>query len=483
MASSSMDHHHHHHIHMDKRLPVLFALAILTLLWNGCFIDTVMQTTRKMESKEDISFSPLSPSSSAAIAAIQDVDDSIIKQPADARIKTVVPPPAIKPMMKLQPRVYPRRSRDTFPCFLDDNSNSSKSHEWRNPPPAAAPVQEGFFFLKTHKTGSSTSAGVHIRIARNMATYQTQRWNKTTTTAPSSFSTTSFCRAQFDHSTARKMNYGQRSKSRSFLWTILREPNQRAKSHFFHFGVSRRNIPPDQYRDFLLNKNHKKKSTNNNDKGYYVKMLSTSSSLSSEQDETNNNTTTMIAILQDILDSYDFIAITERMEESIVALQMILGLSTADVLYLSAKSSGGYDAGGGFGGKCILIQKPHKESLAKVEQFMRESPEWKAHVQWDQLLYQAANQSLDRTIHAFDQDEFRTHLALFRHAQQVAQEQCLPHVRLPCSKDREAMAPLPDAKTDCLWKDSACGTACLDQVANQLGLWAHTNRTTTTAIV
>jgi hypothetical protein len=41
--------------------------------------------------------------------------------------------------------------------------------------------------------------------------------------------------------------------------------------------------------------------------------------------------------------SYDFIAITERMDESAVELQMLLGLPLADVLYLNAKTSGGYE--------------------------------------------------------------------------------------------------------------------------------------------
>ena len=44
-----------------------------------------------------------------------------------------------------------------------------------------------------------------------------------------------------------------------------------------------------------------------------------------------------------IVAAYDFIAIMERMEESAVALAMLLNVPLADVLYLSAKQNGGYD--------------------------------------------------------------------------------------------------------------------------------------------
>ena len=49
----------------------------------------------------------------------------------------------------------------------------------------------------------------------------------------------------------------------------------------------------------------------------------------------------------------DFIGITERMDESVVALSMLLDLSLADVLYLKAKGKGDYD--GGSGGSCTCI--------------------------------------------------------------------------------------------------------------------------------
>ena len=47
--------------------------------------------------------------------------------------------------------------------------------------------------------------------------------------------------------------------------------------------------------------------------------------------------------LERVLSEFDFIGILERLDESLVLLQLLLGLQVRDVLYLNAKQSGGYD--------------------------------------------------------------------------------------------------------------------------------------------
>jgi len=61
-------------------------------------------------------------------------------------------------------------------------------------------------------------------------------------------------------------------------------------------------------------------------------------------------------IVEDILDGYDFIAVTERMDESLVALQMLLNLTTKDILYTHSRGSGTF-SNGPPGTPCIFI--PH----------------------------------------------------------------------------------------------------------------------------
>jgi len=444
----------------------------------------------------------------------------------------------------IKPRAYEPRAFEDFPCFLEDpktkwwrqGSSSSKNntnntlsnsssinhnltHLTFSPAavPSSAPtsapttpVTEGFFFLKTHKTGSSTGAGIHLRIARNLAakkqleldllyrnstnatSYNTTEHDTDNTdsmslelinhtmtgnTTTNSTATTSLkkkkqnipmCRVRFDHSSARKMNYGRRSRENSFLWTIVREPTERAISQFFHFEVSRKNanVTEGSMESFLLsNRAH----TNS----YYLRMLSFRDAKNGKYQKSR---------VQEVVDKYDFIAITERMDESAVALQMLLGLSLADVLFLNAKESGGgYDAGG-YQGKCTYIQE--KNVTDEMITFLQTSKAWKSRVYWDRVLYRAANQSLDLTIDRLGRTAFENSLQLFRRAQEMAKEQCVhgtggggnnttnaTKVVFPCSASQNDKPPLRYNETDCLWKDSACGSECLDRVATQLGLW------------
>ena len=47
-------------------------------------------------------------------------------------------------------------------------------------------------------------------------------------------------------------------------------------------------------------------------------------------------------IIGDILEDYNFIAIMERMDESLVVLQMLLNLTTKEILYTRARSGGSF---------------------------------------------------------------------------------------------------------------------------------------------
>ena len=363
-------------------------------------------------------------------------------------------------LMDIQPRAFPSRPLDKFPCFLED----PKKRWWEVSKNSSSPLQEGFFFLKTHKTGSSTGAGIHLRIAQRVAARKTNKQSMDASTRKHGNatlpSTTNFpmCRSQFDHSTARKMKYASRRPETSFLWSILRDPTERAISQFFHFEVSRRMVEPteENFQNFLLSKRAR---TN----GYYLRTLSF-------RDFPTNKTALKQArivskIVQEIIDGYNFIAIMERMNESAVVLQMLLGLSTIDILYLNAKGSGGYDAGG-YQGKCTHL-KPKNVTLA-MRQFLHESPLWQARIKWDEVLYQAANESLDMTIQALGKQNFQRELRKFENALEQAQLQCANKVTFPCSLDRDGASPLLRDQTDCLWKDSGCGGQCLDSVSNSL---------------
>jgi len=246
--------------------------------------------------------------------------------------------------------------------------------------------------------------------------------------------------------------YKDRFPDQSFLWSVIRDPTKRAVSQFFHFEVSRRKEEPtdSRFKRFLLE--DKKEFLTD----YYYQTLSTKSRFDRRKNDP-------IETANDILAEYDFIGITERMEESAVALMMLLDLKMSDILFLSAKGKGGYDDGGGESPGCTYIWPSFLSP--GMEEFFDTNDEWKEMIQYDVAIYKAANASLDLTIDALGRDLFAENLARFKHAREEAQRQCLPTVVFPCDSGGTL-----HKNTDCLWNDSGCGTTCLDRVAEDLGL-------------
>lgn len=348
---------------------------------------------------------------------------------SDQRVTNTSHPRAPHPKAAVQPRAFEPWPADLpLPCFPPDNLTLAPGG------PLETPTKTGFLYLKTYKTASSTTAGIQLRLARNVA----QRTNGT-----------AMCQARFNHAT-RRQEHGQlfahRIRDKSFLWAVLREPTQRAISEFFHFEVSRKAVTPtdDNFQRFVSRR------ANWN---YYLRSLT----LTSPKDLNYR----YHDVLHDILQQYDFIGITERMEESAVALAMILGIPLSDVMYLSAKSSGGHDAQT----DCTLIQSSF---VSPGMQAYFASPAWEQQIGRDALLYQAVNQSLDLTIDRLGRAAFDANLATFRQAQTIGQERCESVAVFPCGKNGEQQHFA--ALKSCLWKDSGCGYACLDEVAADLGI-------------
>jgi hypothetical protein len=326
-------------------------------------------------------------------------------------------------------RAYEPWGDTALPCFApDDPKHYSK--------PVSLPhVHQGFLFMKLMKTGGSTAAGVNIRIMKQVALLQT---NTEVATDPHF----QYCQGRFEHAWGYEMLAGSQDRARRFAWTVLRDPTQRAISQFFHFEVSRQN---SGHSDFVFQKylwSEKKRLSN-----YYLQVLNDEMTTVSEANAT--------FIVNKILSDYNFVGITERMDETLVALMLILDVPMITILYLKAKSSGGYDDGGT--GTCVYIQPSHLS--AGMKDFF-DHPRWKEVVKWDNLLYQAANRSLDLTIARLGFSRFQENLSQFRHALQLAQDRCLRQQVFPCTSSGQK-----NRKKSCLWKDSGCGHDCLDEVA------------------
>ena len=349
-------------------------------------------------------------------------------------VTTPYRPPADLPTVfeGIKARAFESWPQDqTLPCFEAEEN-------WRYN--LNTPTDNGLIYLKGYKTGSSTSSGIHLRIARNLA----RRQNKTF----------AICKSRFDHAWAERF-YSNRIRKQTFMWSIVRHPTSRVVSQFFHFEVSRKKVEPsdEKFIDYIIN------GPLNMIQDYYLNYLSLTGYKRGKDDP--------VEIANKVLDDYDFIGITERMDESALALAMLMGIPIADILYLTAKGHGGFDDAGGRGDQTCTYIWPAFISDGMQEYL--DSEEWTIRHHWDMAFYQAANRSLDLTIDRLGRERFEKNLALYEQARKLSREKCLHKTVFPCSAGGKFT---PDELTDCLWKDSGCGSECLDEVANELDLWS-----------
>ena len=171
----------------------------------------------------------------------------------------------------------------------------------------------------------------------------------------------------------------------------------------------------------------------------------------------NRTTSNKELFAREIMEDYDFIGVTERMDESLVVMKILLDLDLNDVLYLSAKGSGGYDDGA-YKGQCHYILKSYVSPGMKK---FFDSEVWQKRIDGDQMLFNSANKSLDLTIDALGRDYVMEQLEEFKKMKKEAVEFCRPDdLIFPCTQD----GSLHRFNHTCLWWDSGCGYRCLDHM-------------------
>ena len=112
--------------------------------------------------------------------------------------------------------------KQPFPCVQADNN-------WKTVKVQRSPARTGLLYVREMKTGSSTMAGVMLRLAH-------RKGKELLESGP--------CRMRIDHSSATKLEYARRNKKRSYMISLLREPTKRAISQYFHFRVSEKKEDP-----------------------------------------------------------------------------------------------------------------------------------------------------------------------------------------------------------------------------------------------
>ena len=326
----------------------------------------------------------------------------------------------------------------------------------------------GLCYVKVPRAASSTLVGINVRIARNFAARQGLR----------------SC-IRHDGPTPG-FYYRQREPGLSFLWTFVRDPTSRAMSRVAS-NAAKNQLELPAVRQTNETSHLEKTTTyvlgtlqSSNDAQFGTisqgmggfQLQYTSMRLIEEYSSWNAPEPTKVHdarrtqhTVREIFDRYDFIGVVERFDESLVALQLILGLTTSDILYFSSRMPNQY-VGQQIPGRndlfCQPLLDPRVLRTPKVEQYLVSTPWWAQHY-GDHLLHEAASQSLDQTIMKIGLEEFSKAYKTFRSMLQAARQMC--HPIFPCSTNGTDQSV--KAEDDCYFEDIGCGYPCLDQMPAQ----------------
>lgn len=316
--------------------------------------------------------------------------------------------------------------------------NHEKAYSWCT---EKVEPNAGLLFVKVPKCASSNGMGVTLRIADTLGRRKFPRPGSNTTKA---------CHARYRHgyAAAGDNQYDKRLPKKSVLWSMLRHPASRLQSAYFFYQVSRQNQEATE--GGMLNYMNQTMF-----KSFFIKYLRLKKYGSREEE------------IHHLIHNYDFLGISERMEESMVVLAMLLRVPLADVVVLNSKTSGGYDDGRTHKG-CVKL-KP-KFTTPKVDEFLRgEFLRDNA----DYLLYRAANISLDRTIEKLGRDKVTVGVLRYRRLVESNEMACRQKAIYPCPITLQNHAM--QSKKDCYFSDAGCGHKCTDEALRieSDGEWAR----------
>ena len=309
-------------------------------------------------------------------------------------------------------------------------------------------VKTGLYLTKLFKAASSTAASVSIQIAEAIA----HRKNLVG------------CPFHVGHGAAHR-----RRQAPNFSWTVVRNPHKRVISWYFFKDISRQKqeynstdlittlqinsnymmeyigdydfdekkpIDREHYRD------HPQRSFRGSHRGKKGKKSTTRPTLTQPE---------ILDRLADIFDDYDFIAVTERMDESLVVMKLLFDLPDESIVVFNSKQSGGFDDGN-YKNRCHKIQKSY--TTPDVDAFIRSDDYQRNNA--DYFLYELANRSLDRTIDALGRERVKAGVKRLQFLRKLAEDSCLSTTVFPCEED---MKPT-NINTSCYFGDWGCGHDC-----------------------
>jgi len=363
-------------------------------------------------------------------------------------------------------RAFPPKTAEV--CSLErpikQTRRSNSTHRFQDP-------IQGIYYNKVPKSASSTLASINRRIALHWGYRLHGDPSKEIILASHHEEAEAVaCSHNQAHVLGAGYYYGSRVWDKSFLWASVRHPASRALSRVFFLMVSQRKRPAED--DLIISNlqtnNNPQAGTNTKGKGGFTLQYMTMNRTMEEFRYWEKSHSTVVKrpdeleqMVKRVIDQYDFIAVTERLDESLVALKMLLGLRLGDILYTSAKVAGAYY----HDGKRCIEMKPTVKT-PKIKEFL-ESDTWEARSYGDYLLYEAANLSLDMTIDKLGRDQVQETLKQYREAQKLVNNVCWSETFPPCSSNGTMQVEL--SEKNCYGVDEGCGYACIDRLVKERG--------------
>lgn len=383
----------------------------------------------------------------------------------------------------------------------------------------------GLLLAKTFKTASSTAAALTMRLARRVA----QRLGH------------KMCRNAYLHEQSLANEFASSRNEGSFLWSTIRHPIDRAVSAYWFYAVTSLGLTPSPstliaYLEATKDQMTQQLRTDRDPIQEVFGILLTckkylqgigrllDSELLGKIGERDAGTDSVPRLIRGVVQQYSFLAVSERLDECIVLLMILLGLIPntsvddivddsilADGVVLPSKVSSSSNQN--------ITREPHdwvenwlkqvkqSTSLARIQVFERtvlahpslllqnitisdqvcvpvktkgnvnslssllKDSTVQAYLKSnytrdnvDFLLYDYVNESLDRTIETIvvgGRERMNQLLIQFRTLHARATASCWDSAIFPCS--RTGMRQLQSSK-DCYLRDMGCGYPCVDQL-------------------
>eukprot|EP00977_Amphora_coffeiformis_P021580 scaffold9517_cov200-Amphora_coffeaeformis.AAC.1 len=294
----------------------------------------------------------------------------------------------------------------------------------------------GLLLAKTFKTGSTSAAGITLQIANRVG--KRKQYSR-------------HCLSEHHHNLSVSNRISQRDRDASIVWTVVREPKSRALSSFAFYEAGKQRIEPSD--ENLI-------QSLMNSKNNQISQLRTLRPRLRGQNppggqDVPESPTHMVHILKGEIQSfYNFIAITERMDESLVVMKILWNLQFGDIIVPSTKQASGWSYDWSKPESCFHI--PKVEPSQAVQEFLNANFTVN---NYDVALYAFAEASLDKTIDVLGRNRVQVEVERYRSLKDSALRHCRDQIIEPCSDTGEWQ---PDAVENCLVDDIGCGYQCIN---------------------